>query len=77
MSRGGGATEMLGVGSEVDLHIGTLSKAFGCLGGFVACNKQWKDYLINCGRTQVGHCAQCDLHSQEPISMLTPTNTLE
>lgn len=29
------------------------SKAFGCLGGFVACSRQWKDFLVNAGRTQV------------------------
>lgn len=50
---GAGATEMLGVESAVDLHIGTLSKAFGCLGGFVACSSRWKDLLVNRGRSQV------------------------
>ena len=29
------------------------SKAFGCLGGFVACSRQWKDFLVNAGRAQV------------------------
>ena len=29
------------------------SKAFGCLGGFVACSRQWKDFLANRGRAQV------------------------
>lgn len=37
----------------MDLHIGTLSKAFGCQGGFVACSARWKDFLVNRGRTQV------------------------
>jgi 8-amino-7-oxononanoate synthase len=50
---GGGATEMAGVEAVVDLHVGTLSKAFGCLGGFVACSRQWKELLVNKGRTQV------------------------
>ena len=44
---------MLGVEGSVDLHVGTLSKAFGCLGGFVACSAQWKDFLVNRGRSQV------------------------
>ncbi|EFN55853.1 hypothetical protein CHLNCDRAFT_22749 [Chlorella variabilis] len=52
-ARGGGAAEMLGVASDVDLHVGTLSKAFGCLGGFVACSRGWKDFLVNRGRSQV------------------------
>ncbi|KAL4451868.1 hypothetical protein ABPG75_007530 [Micractinium tetrahymenae] len=51
--RGGGAAEMFGVASEVDLHVGTLSKAFGCLGGFVACSRRWKQLLQNRGRAQV------------------------
>ncbi|PSC69499.1 8-amino-7-oxononanoate synthase isoform A [Micractinium conductrix] len=51
--RGGGAAEMQGVAGEVDLHVGTLSKAFGCLGGFVACSARWKDLLVNRGRSQV------------------------
>lgn len=29
------------------------SKAFGCLGGFVACSRRWKQLLQNRGRTQV------------------------
>ena len=29
------------------------SKAVGCLGGFVACSRQWKDFLVNRGRSQV------------------------
>lgn len=29
------------------------SKACGCLGGFVACSRQWKDFLVNAGRAQV------------------------
>ncbi|EPS62699.1 hypothetical protein M569_12090, partial [Genlisea aurea] len=34
---GGGAAEMFDCESEVDLCIGTLSKAAGCIGGFIAC----------------------------------------
>ena len=29
------------------------SKAAGCLGGFVACSRRWKDFLVNRGRSQV------------------------
>lgn len=45
--------EMLGVSGFVDLHVGTLSKAFGCLGGFVACSRGWKHFLVNRARSQV------------------------
>ena len=52
-SRGQGAAAVAGVEHCVDLHIGTLSKAFGCLGGFVACSSQWKGLFVNVGRAQV------------------------
>lgn len=51
--RGAGAAEMFGVEHDIDLHIGTLSKAFGCMGGFVCCSNQWKHFFINKGRAQV------------------------
>jgi 8-amino-7-oxononanoate synthase len=51
--RGAGAAEMFGVEHDIDLHIGTLSKAFGCMGGFVCCSNQWKHFFINRGRAQV------------------------
>eukprot|EP00741_Cyanophora_paradoxa_P004279 tig00000792_g4154.t1 len=38
---------------EADLRVGTLSKAAGCLGGFVACSAQWKRWLLNRGRAYV------------------------
>lgn len=50
---GEGAVASAGVVDSVDLHIGTLSKAFGAMGGFVACSSQWKDLFVNLGRTQV------------------------
>ncbi|EIE22204.1 PLP-dependent transferase [Coccomyxa subellipsoidea C-169] len=52
-SRGGGAAEAFGVGEEVDLHIGTLSKAVGAHGGFVACQADLKSLLINKGRSYI------------------------
>ncbi|GIM09184.1 hypothetical protein Vretimale_13087 [Volvox reticuliferus] len=50
---GGGAAEAMGVAHEVDLHVGTLSKAFGALGGFVACSHSFKQLLVNRGRAFV------------------------
>jgi len=50
---GGGAAEAAGVGNEVDIHIGTLSKAVGGHGGFVACSRQAKAWLLNKGRSFV------------------------
>jgi 8-amino-7-oxononanoate synthase len=51
--RGGGAAEAAGVADAVDLHIGTLSKAIGSMGGFVACSRGWAALLANRGRAQV------------------------
>ena len=50
-SRGGGAAEALGVSSEVDVHVGTLSKALGCQGGFVACSTRMKRLLLSSARS--------------------------
>ena len=41
---------MFGMSEEVDVHIGTLSKAAGAHGGFVACSAALKSLLLNKGR---------------------------
>lgn len=51
--RGGGAAEAQGASHDVDVHIGTLSKAFGSLGGFVSTTRSVKQLLINRGRPYV------------------------
>jgi 8-amino-7-oxononanoate synthase len=38
----------LAVGHPADLVIGTLGKAFGSFGAFVACSQPLRDYLVNC-----------------------------
>lgn len=48
--RGGGIAEETGAAHRVDLHIGTLSKAFGAHGGFVACSSELKRLLVSRGR---------------------------
>lgn len=52
-SRGAGAAEAFGVADEVDVHVGTLSKAVGAHGGFVACRADVKTLLLNKGRPYV------------------------
>lgn len=48
---GRGATETKGIAEGVDLIMGTLSKAVGGLGGFVAAEKTLTDYLVNFARS--------------------------
>ncbi len=47
---GAGLSSELGVLEEIDVVVGTLSKAAGCVGGFVASEKSVIDYLINKAR---------------------------
>lgn len=50
---GRGAAEMLGVEHRIPVRIGTLSKAFAALGGFVTGDSTLIDGLWNLGRTQM------------------------
>jgi len=47
---GGGLADALGVADGVDIHVGTLSKAFGALGGFAATTRVLRDWLLNRAR---------------------------
>jgi len=51
--RGAGAAEAAGVEDQVDLHVGTLSKAVGALGGFIACGERLARWLTSRGRSLV------------------------
>jgi 8-amino-7-oxononanoate synthase len=48
---GGGLAQALGLTAGVDIHMGTLSKALGSLGGFVAGERRLIDYLHNRARS--------------------------
>ena len=49
--QGRGLAAELGVDPQVDLHLGTLSKAFGLSGGYLAASRQVIDLLINRARS--------------------------
>jgi 8-amino-7-oxononanoate synthase len=76
-ARGRGVCELLGVEDRVALRIGTLSKAFGSIGGFVIGRRQVIDWLWNRARTQIfstaappaacaAACAALDIITSEP-----------
>ena len=52
-ANGRGVCEYLAVEDRVAVRIGTLSKAIGTLGGFVACSTSVRDWLWHSARTQV------------------------
>ena len=49
--KGSGVVEEEGVVGEIDIIMGTFSKALGSFGGYVACSKESVDYLINTARS--------------------------
>lgn len=50
-AKGAGLAEALGVSREVDIHMGTFSKALGSQGGYVAGDRRLVDYLHNRARS--------------------------
>ena len=54
---GRGAGELLGVHANVDVYVGTLGKALGSFGAFVAGSARLRELLINASRTFIFTCA--------------------
>jgi glycine C-acetyltransferase len=48
---GRGTAEHFGVQSEIDIHMGTLGKAVGCFGAYVAASEEIIEYLVNRARS--------------------------
>ncbi len=48
---GRGIIDHFGLEGRVDIDMGTLSKAFGCLGGYIAGRKELREYLIHTARS--------------------------
>lgn len=51
--RGEGLASALGVSGQIEFQMGTLSKAVGLSGGYVACSRAWKDVLVNRSRSLI------------------------
>ncbi len=49
--RGRGIAEMMGVEQDIDIVVGTMGKALGCFGAFVACPPVLRNYFINHARS--------------------------
>ena len=47
---GSGLAEQFGLSGKIHVVMGTLSKALGSVGGFIAGKKVLKEYLVNCAR---------------------------
>ncbi len=48
---GMGLAEELGLAERVDFQMGTLSKAAGLAGAYLACSPEWRDLLVNRARS--------------------------
>ena len=67
---GKGCCERFGVTASVDVVIGTLSKALGCLGGFVAGSQNLIKYIFNKARPQIFSTAQPEVISAAALAAL-------
>jgi glycine C-acetyltransferase/8-amino-7-oxononanoate synthase len=50
---GGGLAEMLGLGGEIEIQMGTLSKGLGCSGGYICGSNALIQWLVNCARSLI------------------------
>ncbi|MGI9591669.1 MAG: aminotransferase class I/II-fold pyridoxal phosphate-dependent enzyme, partial [Myxococcota bacterium] len=56
-SGGRGTASLFGVASEIDVHLGTLGKALGSFGAFVAGSVALRELLVNTSRSFIFSCA--------------------
>jgi 8-amino-7-oxononanoate synthase len=56
-AHGRGTAELLGVSDLVDVYVGTLGKAFGSFGAFVAGSAALRELLVNAARSFIFTCA--------------------
>jgi glycine C-acetyltransferase len=56
-SSGRGVAEYFGLEEDIDIHVGTFSKALGGMGGYVAGSRSLYNYLMGFARSRVFSCA--------------------
>lgn len=56
-ANGRGVAEQFGLEDEIDIHIGTFSKALGGMGGYIAGSSTLYTYLMGFARSRVFSCA--------------------
>ncbi|MDB4533940.1 8-amino-7-oxononanoate synthase [Vicingaceae bacterium] len=69
-SNGSGICELLNCKNRVDVRVGTLSKALGSIGGFVAGEKKLIDWIVNKARTYIFSTAQPDAINAASLASL-------
>lgn len=70
---GRGIIDHFGLDGRVDIDMGTMSKAFGCLGGYIAGQQELRDYLINAARSFIfttAHPPAVSAATMEAIRMI-------
>ena len=74
---GGGLIQEQGLSGQVDIQMGTLGKALGCSGGFIAGSKLLVDFLINKARSFIYSTALSPMVSAAALASLHFTTSEE
>ncbi len=74
---GQGLAEELGLQDQVDFQMGTLGKALGSAGGYLAASRSWIDLLINKARSFIYSTAPPPAQAAASLAALELINTQE